>query len=300
MAESQGEQSELRQIRTFQGDVARALSTQQESLVSIQQTEALRKRMGTTPQALEANLEEADAKRRRKEFLLFMIGSFTLIGFGLMGIWYGYGTYLKKTAPPTISIPNNRFISSAVLVNLEAATTTRQALIDKFLNATKEVPTGELRQIVLRKGPGNEATLVSTSEFLKSLRSRAPGSLVRAFDPLFMLGATGGVTSHRFLIIKLTSFENAYAGMLAWEPTLAEDLAPLFDKASLVKAITGTSVFKDVTSRNKDVRMLTTDELPAQSVLLYSFFDNSLLIITDDLDTLRVLIDRLSREKLSR
>jgi len=152
----------------------------------------------------------------------------------------------------------------------------------------------------LRKDVGDRP-LLRTSEFLEILNSQAPGNLVRAFDPLFMFGSFKGSLAtdetSTFLIIKLASFENAFAGMLAWEEHLAEDLGPLFATATLFKNVAPESTFVDVIDRNKDIRMLMLGEQP---VLLYSFFDNNLLIITDHIETMRTLVDRLTREKLSR
>ena len=122
--------------------------------------------------------------------------------------------------------------------------------------------------------------------------SRASGSLTRALEPVFMLGLLG---ESRFIIFKLSSFENAFAGMLAWEATLKEDLNGLF-----LKPVTASSTpqsFQDIIYRNKDVRALVDG---GEAYLLYSFFDSKTLIITDDLETLEQLSDRLTREKLTR
>ena len=75
------------------------------------------------------------------------------------------------------------------------------------------------------------------------------------------------------------------------------DIGPLFSTALLLRDIPSESVFIDITDRNKDIRALTYEEQP---ILLYSFFDSKMLIITDNIETLRTVIDRLTREKLSR
>ena len=100
-----------------------------------------------------------------------------------------------------------------------------------------------------------------------------------------------------FLIIKLASFENAFAGMLMWEKSLSQDIGPLFATAEFLRSVPPETVFTDITDRNKDIRILA---LGGQPILLYSFLDNNTLIITDSMETLRTLIDRLTQEKLSR
>ena len=258
------DETPLKQIRTFQGDVAEALQREQRSLVSIQQAERLKK--GSTPSATDTTSE--NTKRKTEMFFLFL-GSLALFVLGTVGAWYAY----------------NEFVSANTEINLTLTAISREALINTLSNAVQGAPSGELIHINFS---------LSTIEFLERLGARAPGSLIRAFDPLFMFGAFGEST---FLIIKLVSFENAFAGMLAWEKNLNQDIGPLFATAELSRNVSPESTFTDVTDKNKDVRMLALRDQP---VLLYSFFDNNMLIITDHIETLRILVDRLTREKLSR
>ncbi|MDO8424238.1 MAG: hypothetical protein Q7S54_01340 [bacterium] len=282
----QNSPSSLKQIRTFQGDVAEALGRQKESLVSIQQTEQFKKRLEPA-----LSLDSEIAKKRRNFFFL-LVGSFFFIWLGLMGAWFGYREYERKTAPPVISVPLNRFISpeSTASLDLSGSNATRDGLITVFDSAVFGLASGELRQIILKNGAMEEAPLIETPRFFEIIGSQAPGSLIRALDPAFMIGALG---ESRFIIFKISSFANAFSGMLAWEPALAEDLGPLLGKAELLKVSASASVFKDMVVRNKDVRVL-------EPILLYSFLDNEKLIITDKIETLQTLIERLTREKLSR
>ncbi len=292
------EETPLKQIRTFQGDVAEAIQKQQESLVSIQRAEHLRR----DPEQLarDASLQDADSKRRKEFFFLFL-GSLVLLALGTLGAWFAYNEFTSEAAPPSMTAPANRFISANAEINLDLATSSRELLIDTLSAARDNLESGQLRHIVLRNISEDESKLLSMSAFLKMLESRAPGSLVRALDPLFMFGAVGESPAvggaSVFLIIKLTSFENAFAGMLAWEKNLAADIGPLFATAKLLRDLPPESSFVDIVDRNKDIRILAFENQP---ILLYSFFGNNMLIITDRIETLRTLIDRLTREKLSR
>ena len=274
------DETPLKQIRTFQGDVAEALQREQRSLVSIQQAEHLKK--GSTSSATDTASE--NTKRKREIFFLFL-GSLALFVLGTVGAWYAYNEFVRRTVTPIMTAPANRFVSANTEINLTLTATSREALINTLADAVRGAPSWELIHINFS---------LSTVKFLEMLGTRAPGSLIRAFDPLFMFGAFGEST---FLIIKLVSFENAFAGMLAWEENLNQDIGPLFATAELSKNIAPESTFTDVTDKNKDIRMLALGDQP---VLLYSFFDNNMLIITDHIETLRILMDRLTREKLSR
>ncbi|MDO8589869.1 MAG: hypothetical protein Q7R69_01180 [bacterium] len=284
------EETPLKQIRTFQGDVAEALQKQQGSLVSIQQAEHLR-----TRNRLSATDTATEQPNKRKEFVVLLLGSFVLLALSVGGGWYAYNEYVRRSATPITTAPANRFISANTEANIMLAATSRDTLFQTLSDAIKGMASGELRHVVLRKGLTKEtAYLFPTSEFLVALESRAPGGLVRAFDPLFMFGASG---KSAFLIIKLASFENAFAGMLAWEKNMSQDIGPLFATATLLKDMPPEAVFTDLIDKNKDVRVLALGKEP---VLLYSFVDNNMLIITDNIETLRTLVDRLTREKLSR
>lgn len=281
-------ESPLKQIRTFQGDVAEALEKQKESLVSIHRAEQLKKGSGS------AVFSSPQKDSKKKQFFYLLLGSFFFLVLGGVGVWYAYSDFKIKTATPEVVIPESRLVSSNTEVVLNLSDISREALIASLSEASAGVPGIELKHVVLNKVTGETARLLSTDEFLVGLGSRAPGSLIRALDNLFMYGALG---ESAFLIIKLSSFENAFAGMLSWERNLGGDLGPLFSTRELLRSLAMESAFSDITDRNKDVRVLLFENQP---LLLYSFFDNETLIITENLETLRTLMDRLTQEKLSR
>ena len=98
------QESPLKQIRTFQGDVAEALAKQRESLVSIQRREQ-QKTGGKIP------LTDVDLKKR-KQFFYLLIGSLFFLVLGAFGARYAYNEFLRKNAAPTMVAPANRFIST--------------------------------------------------------------------------------------------------------------------------------------------------------------------------------------------
>ena len=286
----------LKQIRTFQGDVARALKTQNESLYSIHETEKLKQASGGTVPSFAI---DDSPKRRRMAFLL--LGGILFIILGLAGAWLAYNEFLKKTAPPVVTLAENRFITPQQTVDIDLTGTTRDRALEAIQDESGEVGKDELKHLVLRKGIGPAAPLITSTEFFLILGGAVPSNLIRAFEPLFMLGTLG---ESRFLIFKISSYDNAFGGMLNWENRMPSDIGPIFSTNDLVKNIPSTYVFKDIVSKNKDVRALFAPIGPESTsttpVLLYSFFDNRMLIITDSLDTLKTLIDRLTQESLSR
>lgn len=298
MEEAQEEKSNptpspLKQIRTFQGDVANALQTQRESLYSIHQTEKLKQASGGTVPDKTAH------DNRSGQFIMLLLGSLVLISLGGAGAWFAYNQYLIKTAPPLIATPQSRFIVPQSTTEIDTSLLSR----DEFINAINEnssrLAPNELKHLVLRVGKGDLAPLMTTGQFFTTLQSTAPGNLVRALHPIFMIGSLG---RHRFIIFNILSYDNSFGGMLNWEKAMPTDIGPIFETSSLLQNITFQSIFRDVVSKNKDVRVLstpTTAEATSMApVLMYSFFDNKKLIITDSLETLEILMDRLTAELL--
>lgn len=239
---SQAPQSPLKQIRTFQGDVADALSRQQESLYSLQAKEHSRERGPSGPTT-------------RSTIPLF-IGSLLLLAVaGGIG-WFAYNEFLTKTAVPTPSVPASRFLSAESSTQLDIAGLGRDDLIAKISEASQSIKGGALLHLDLREGTTSE----KAGDFFSALGAQAPGSLVRALEPVFMMGAIGeeglALGASRFIIFKLSSYENAFGGMLNWEKTMASDIGPLFATSEAMQALDPASVFKDVVYRNKDIRAL--------------------------------------------
>jgi hypothetical protein len=233
-----------------------------------------------------------------------LAGSLLLLAFAGIGGYLAYGEYARKTTPPVPAVPESRLLAAESAREIDIAGLGRSELIAAISDAAADTKPGELRHIVLKKA----TSTVSAGAFFGALEARLPPSLERALDPTFMLGSLGG---SRFILFTLASFPNAFGGMLAWEETLPSDAGPLFAAFDPVKSIAPASVFKDVVYKNKDARILYGEAAGATStpsassgqatpVLLYSFFDNRMLIITDRLETLETLIDRLTQEALAR
>lgn len=151
-------------------------------------------------------------------------------------------------------------------------------------------------QLYPTRSMGTDAAAVATSEFMRILDPRAPGSLIRSFAEEMMLGA---VATEPFLILKTTQYPATLAGMLDWEPNMSADLAPLFgepvrrslDTAARTSDGTRTAAFTDATVAGTDTRILV-DATGAERIL-YAFFDEQTLVIAASRTGLRELLDRL-------
>ena len=85
-------ESPLKQIRTFEGDVALAIERQNESLVSIQRAEEAKRGLsGVSVGIPDKPVEE------RGQLLLLILGTLVLLSVGVGGAWYTYKEYTKQT-----------------------------------------------------------------------------------------------------------------------------------------------------------------------------------------------------------
>ena len=137
---------------------------------------------------------------------------------------------------------------------------------------------------------------VATSDFMYVLDPRAPGSFIRNLGDEMMFGAVG---SAPYFILKTTSFDSAFAGMLEWEPFMSADFTPLFGSTvrrtlntqSRTTDQTSTAYFVDDTVGNIDVRILY-DESGAERIV-YAFTDSRTLVITTSSAALGTLVEAL-------
>ncbi len=291
---AQDPKSPLKQIRTYQGDVASALEHQNESLASIQKREAVKQEaiQKRTPRKSESS----------SKALILSVFIFIFLALGAGGGYFAYTKYKAQIAAPAVFVPTNRLIPIREERNIDTTDLNRERFINLVREETSKSSSaeqrGEIVQIQLRKGILESSPLLQTSEFLVLMESRAPGSLIRALDPIFMFGLTQNDIGRPFILFKLKSFEQAYPGMLEWEETLREDLLPLFVGSEALINIASENRFQDVTISNKDARILKDND--GKTVLLYTFIDNEILLITDNEISLRTLQNLYSGGKLAR
>lgn len=110
--------------------------------------------------------------------------------------------------------------------------------------------------------------------------------LLRGISDMFW----GGQSAGNFLVVKVESYERAYAGMLEWEATAGKDLAPLFGSAP-----TSTAVFSDKVVANKDTRIAHDGKT---ALFLYGFYNQNIIIFAKNEEVFKSVYDSLLRQNL--
>lgn len=141
---------------------------------------------------------------------------------------------------------------------------------------------------------------ITTQEWFDHAQTQAPSALVRAFSPKFMLGIHSLEGVEPFLVFKTAFYENAFAGMLAWEKTMSRDLSPLFGTTILSDSgpATSGSPFYDRLINNIDVRILV--DLKSEIRLIYGFIDRQTVVISNNRDTFLEVVNRLNSTRAVR
>ena len=231
--------------------------------------------------------------------VLFSVVLFVLLGVGaLLGVY----TVERARSTPTI-LPNASTIlfaenSVALPLGNQSPTALKQLIAQS--RASSGGALGSIAQIIPTISSTDADGVVSQrsatfAEFMRAVGADPPDELLRAVSNDFFFGIHTVDKQAPLIIAPVTSYDHAFAGMLAWEATMNAALAPMF--TSLPAQTTDTSglpalrAFSDVVMRNYDVRALKDDSGAIQ--LYYSFPTQNVLIIAESPYTFTEVLSRL-------
>ena len=288
-------------IRTYQGDMESAIAADHLSSINIAIAENQKMQEQVRAEQAAAPLPTASEYSVSK-IIIFLSLLLLLAGGGIL-------TYVFWTKAPG-NTPTNQTMVWPTLFTTEyqaelnvGTTTTGQlttALAGKLLDS--QIPAGNFSTIYLSAGTSTRY-LLSAPDFVTRLGFKLPDVLKRNLQSDFMIGTYAGERNEPFLILKATSFESSYAGMLNWEKNLEKDFRPLFrlpgydqvsDLGTLLTPGAVTRPFEDKVILNKDVRLLRAEN--KNVILLYSLIDKETIIITVSDTAFKEILNRLNKE----
>lgn len=260
---------------------------------------------------------QVSAKVKRAPVLAIALGTVLLV----LAAGGAYAAYLyvgSRQAVPTLTakVPSLIFADEFKKVD-GVGTDLMQALAmtasDPLVQGTALVTyvaqpaTGEPGVIAGSPAPGGV--------LVKALNLAAPDLLLRNITEKSTVGVINeGGETRTFFVLRVSSYERTFAGMLTWEPLMERELALLYplytseetDAVSLstttasttptATSQTGPAVskvrFEDVVVANRDVRILR--DTRGRSLLLYGYADKETLIIARNEAAFAALLTRLS------
>jgi len=286
--------SAIKNIRTYQSDVAEQIKSQKTSVVQMVLEEQKKKEAKKTEKAV-------TSKRNLPFFIMSIV--FVIAGISIVspGVWY----YFFKDGDIT-KIPEDMRVESIIFAEAQKEFNISKKSKDEIINnISEEIQTLDIRldfiehiyptkEILAAEMLGEEGlrARVTAQEFFKKMEFKMPDTLLRSFGEKFMIGIHSFNGNEPFIILTTDFFENTFAGMLSWEKFMADDIFPLFSIAK--NEDIARKQFEDKVIKNRDFRVLTDNE--GNIVLLYSFYTKKILIIATSKDTLDEVISRLQRE----
>ena len=281
----------LQTVRTYRSDVMEAVKGGKHTVSSIVLAEQKRRLTSGFGSDMEVGEE------KKINWNLIIIGASVLLvlaGLGAIGTLLFFKKEEVPTIPPPLVLPQESIFSDREK-ELPVSRFTRQEILGLVSFETKQenIPTNQVQTFVFSKQvpgttPEGAAILlkerIGIKEIFAATQGSVPQALLRAIDDPFIFGVYSFRGNNPFLILTTNVYESAFSGMLQWEKTILQDLAPLFGVRD------GGGGFTDVVIKNRDARILENDA--GETVLLYSFLDKKTLIITTDNTTFDELVRR--------
>ncbi len=238
-------------------------------------------------------------QRSKRTFaILFATLLFLTIGGGILFVALS-AMRAPTNLPPSLNVPSLLFAEDIVPLPLTGNSSTNLRATLEAARSNSTQPLGAMTRIVpitsVRGEDGVQREAVATfAEFMKSLNANIPSDLLRALSDDFFLGLHSIDENAPLLVIPVTAYDRAFAGMLTWEKSLNADLGQPFTilpPLMLTNGIVETRAFQDLIIRNHDVRALKDDRGEIQ--LYYAFPNQDVLVIAESPYSFVEILSRL-------
>lgn len=291
-------------LQTYKSDVATVIQQKNISVVSMAAAEA--ERLGQNRGMLE-NIQATDWNKVKNAALL-ICGVVLIVG-AVAGLSYAI---LRPTPslPQQISAKTPFITVDDTQVLLVPKAQWDRATVMQNLNEIKnktDISLGLIsRDYVAQASTTPDKDAIPPAATIQALLGliapNAPNTLLRSFEPnQYLLGVHMFDGAQPFLIAKVDSYEQAFSGMLEWERTMQQELAPYFTRvphqrlngsAPAPQATFLPGAFRDKVVANHDARVILSDA--GDILLLWTFLDRNTLVITTADTTLGEIISRRS------
>jgi len=277
-------------IHTYMSDMAKAVRENEMSVIKVALAEQKARERGDQYRKIEGTPMKK---------ILFAVGGVIIILVAIATSYFLIKKAQEKNLPAVITRNVESIISQDNQVLVDMTNATNKSDVSNLINpeVIEKGIANSIKAIFLTKTQEDYSkTLFELNDLLSILKVTAPGSLIRSFTGEYMIGtytlSSENERSHLFLILKVSDYNLAYAGMLEWEKTILDDLFTLFrvNVSGENVELFGKS-FKDIVIKNKDARILYNKE--GVDALFYLFPDKKHLVITDNQETIKEIVARL-------
>lgn len=287
-------------VHTLKQDLQQVVRDQKISLVRAAALEQDRDRARDTKVPATPAAQNRNRRTIGMLFAIFML--FLLGGAALFGV---YVVTQQRTAPVArVSGPSLIFAEQEAALPLDGQSPDSLKRTVAQARNSQTGALGSITRIVPLKnavdGSGQATQRPATlPEFFAALGIAPPEDLMRALGAEFFFGFHTIDKTVPVLVIPVSSYTRAFAGMLAWEKTMNPDLAPMFTAVSMTmtdqNGLPSERTFGDYVLRNYDIRALKDDTGTIQ--LYYSFPTPNILVIAESPYTFTEVLSRLQASR---
>ncbi len=293
-------------LRTYESDIAEAIQDHRATQVSISIAETKKKQTEET----EAEEEKVKSSSIGKNLLLIIV-SMLLIGGGTFGAYYLY-TLSPVSAKP-VEVQNTKspsLVRPDLQKVIDVTGKDPSAIINAIKNQKNSVTLGQNGILEVIFGQSNSTSSKNLSrvggpDFISKIGLNPPDMFTRSLTFDWMFGFYNGDNgSEPFVVLTTNFFQNAYAGLLKWEPVMADNLSEILSIKKAIPQNNSTSsidnyftirgTFQDNTIHNKDVRQFKDANGDIQ--FMYSFIDNKTIVITKSVAALNEILLRIEQQ----
>ncbi len=289
-------------VRTYSSDMADALKKEQASVVTIAAREqaaqdeakekareqVLENKKQGIPEEPPVLAERAALSTRNK----FIIAGIALVVVSIGASIFTYFNSRNTPATPTGNTLVNAPIKSNLHIPLVSVNESREYdatgktgthMLDAIDALKAEThPAGTLIELVPFRTIEDTKKIIPATSLLRELGLYAPEPLTQALMADILVGVFyGEMKSTPVIVIRGTSRERLFPGLLLWEPTLATQATLFF------KTLSKEPVFTDTLIANRDTRTQQGD-----SSLIYTFLDERTVVFATDATTIGAIIGR--------
>jgi len=265
--------AEIPALRTFQGDVAKAVRNQKESVTTIALAEQKKQRAQRAPEHKNQLAKVHYRAFPIKKIIISLGGVLVLVSLA-GGIFYFLRT--AQFATPGTGIPAKELAYTAPIeVSEQEVLAVAIDAIPSTISsrAGDAVASATFKDFVFIDSA--TGLRINTGEFLSSWAYTMPEALVRNLEDVFFVGVYSPVSSQNeiVLVFDIQSREQTLAGMLAWESTMPQNLSSLYASSGPFK-----ERFQDTIFRYTDARVLRDENGIIR--MGYAIVGNTLVVST--------------------
>lgn len=325
---------ELSKVKTYQDAVAEALRSQEMSSAGMLMAEQ-KKRDNLEKERVEQTIASPKNQILMIVSIVLIVAAVSLVAFAIIKA-------NKKMPAEEGFVMKSKYFITEKMIEVSSSQLARNTFLKIQQAATETMENNDITHLVITKevkADPNSAFDIrvkapfKTEDLLSLLNARAPENIRKVLDPEFLLGTHRVTQNEMFLLLRVTNYENAYAGMLTWETALARDMEPLFpnqiSKAKIItleevipdtiiststnatttetgtttpeyvqKTVDNTRVWTDRVIRNTDTRALLDEQ--GRVVFFYSIVDKEYIFFGYKEETFAEVMRRVRSAKLIR